>query len=103
MTDAAASNPAQPAPAAPAPAENPATAKVVQLRAAVQERAGALNDWAHDQARTLATTAREKPLAAAGVSAGAAFAAGLVFGLLIARAGPEPTWKERILELRPPW
>ncbi|HTK36694.1 MAG TPA: hypothetical protein VL358_15595 [Caulobacteraceae bacterium] len=101
MTDAAAPNPAQPAPAPPA--EKPATAKVVQLRAAVQERAGALNDWAHDQARTLATTAREKPLAAAGVSAGAAFAAGLVLGLLIARAGPEPSWKERILDLRPHW
>jgi ElaB/YqjD/DUF883 family membrane-anchored ribosome-binding protein len=84
--------------------ENRAGAKVVQLRAKVQEGAAALNGWAHDQARAVATTAKEKPLAAAGISAGAAFAAGLVLGLLLSRAAPpEPTWKDRLLELKPNW
>ena len=101
MTDAV----ANPSVAKPDPedAAAAASAKVVQLRDAVQERADALNGWAHDQARALATTAKEKPLAAAGISAGAAFAAGLVLGLLLARPAPEPSWKERILELKPHW
>ena len=83
--------------------EDRATAKVVELRTKVQEGADALNGWAHDQARTLTTAAKERPLTAAGVSAGAAFAAGLILGLLLARAAPEPSWKERLLELKPSW
>jgi ElaB/YqjD/DUF883 family membrane-anchored ribosome-binding protein len=85
------------------PAESPTGAKVVQLRDAVQERAHALNEWAHDQAHAVAVVAKEQPFAAAGISAGAAFAAGLVLGLLLSRAAPEPSWKDRILELKPHW
>ena len=103
MTDAATTPSLTEAAPAAAEAAEAAAAKVVQLRAKVQEGADALNGWAHDQARTLTAAAKEKPLAAAGISAGAAFAAGLVFGLLLARAAPEPTWKERILELKPRW
>ena len=85
------------------PESDDAAAKVVHLRQAVEEGAEALNGWAHDQAQALAGAARQRPLTAAGVSAGAAFAAGLVLGLVLARAAPEPSWKERILELKPHW
>jgi ElaB/YqjD/DUF883 family membrane-anchored ribosome-binding protein len=98
MTDAAANSAA---PAAAEPAAEKTSAKVVQLRAAVQEGAGALNDWAQDQAKMIGAAAKEKPMTAIGVSAGAAFAAGLVLGLLLVRPSREPTWKERLMELRP--
>ncbi len=79
--------------------------KVVQLRQAVSDRAGAVSDWAQGQAKALANTAKEKPLTAAGVSAGTAFALGLVMGLLLARAAtpPEPDWKDRLMRFKPDW
>ena len=101
MTDAATTSTTA-EPAAQAAVET-ATAKVVELRAKVQEGADALNGWAHDQARAITATARDRPLAAAGISAGAAFAAGLVLGLLLTRAAPEPNWKQRFLDLKPNW
>ena len=54
-------------------------------RGKLEERARALKSWAGDQGQAVAGAVREKPLAVAGVSAGAAFAAGLVFGYLIGR------------------
>ena len=81
------------------------TRKVVQMRRTVQQKAEALNGWAQDQARAFANTAKEKPLATAGVSAGTAFAAGLVVGLLLSRTAPppKPTWRDRLMELKPHW
>lgn len=90
---------------ASAPHEEGRSGKVVQMRQAVQARAGALSDWAQDRAKGLAATAKERPLAAAGVSAGTAFAFGVVVGLLLSRAAapPEPDWKERLMQLKPNW
>lgn len=90
--------------AAPNGARDP-NSKVVQMRRTMQQKAEALNGWAQGQARALATTAKEKPLATAGVSAGTAFAAGLVLGLLLTRSAPppKPTWKDRLMELKPNW
>jgi hypothetical protein len=102
MSEAASPNTNDAAPAANGDAR---TGKVVQLRQAVSERAGAVSDWAQGQARALANTAKEKPLATASVSAGTAFAFGVVVGLLLARAAtpPEPDWKDRLMALKPSW
>jgi hypothetical protein len=54
-------------------------------RAKLEERARALKSWADERGQAAAGLVREKPMAAAGVSAGAAFAVGLVFGYLIGR------------------
>lgn len=49
------------------------------------ERASVARDWASDQTDTLRDTVQTKPFVAVGVSAGTAFAAGLVLGILLAR------------------
>ncbi len=56
-----------------------------QLRRAVTERAGQAKEWALDQTEVIRDTVQTKPFVAVGVSAGTAFAAGLVLGILLAR------------------
>ena len=92
-------------PVANEPTASDARVRAAQLKQAVLERADAVSDWAQDRARLIADTAKEKPLAAAGVSAGAAFAAGLVFGLLLAQAlqPPPRSWRDKVMDLKPGW
>lgn len=49
------------------------------------ERASVARDWASDQGDALRDTVQTRPFVAVGVSAGTAFAAGLVLGILLAR------------------
>ena len=49
------------------------------------EQAGVAKDWASDQTDVLRDTVQTRPFVAVGVSAGTAFAAGLVLGILLAR------------------
>ena len=79
--------------------------RVAHLKQVVRERAGAAADWAQDRAQVIAETAKEKPLATAGVSAGVAFAGGVLLGLLLAQAlQPQPRgWRDRMMDLRPNW
>lgn len=55
-----------------------------ELRRRAKESAEAARVWATDQSEALRGQVAERPLAAVGVSAGAAFAAGLVLGILLA-------------------
>ncbi len=61
-------------------------AAVDKAKAAVADRAEAVSDWAGQQSEALRGAVAEKPFAAVGISAGAAFAAGLLVGLLVAKA-----------------
>ena len=63
---------------------NEASVKAAQLKKAVEERAAAAKDWASDQTEVLRDTVSTRPLTSIGVSAGTAFAAGLVLGILLA-------------------
>lgn len=54
------------------------------IRRRVEESAAAARTWAVDQSQAIRGQVTERPLAAVGVSAGAAFAAGLVLGVLLA-------------------
>ncbi len=56
-----------------------------QVRRAVGEQSAAAREWAADQADVLRDTVQTKPFIAVGVSAGSAFAAGLILGVLLAR------------------
>ena len=55
-----------------------------ELRKRVEDGAAAAKTWATDQGEVLRGHVTERPLAAVGISAGAAFAAGLVVGILLA-------------------
>jgi ElaB/YqjD/DUF883 family membrane-anchored ribosome-binding protein len=55
-----------------------------EIRRRVEEGAAAARTWATDQSHVLRGQVAERPLAAVGISAGAAFAAGLVIGVLLA-------------------
>lgn len=57
-----------------------------QLQRAVQERAEEARRWAADQTEVIRGQVVERPFAAVGVSAGAAFAAGVIVGVLLARS-----------------
>lgn len=61
-------------------------AAVDKARAAVADRAEAVSDWAGQRGEALRGAVADKPLAAVGISAGAAFAAGLLVGILVAKA-----------------
>lgn len=61
-------------------------AAVGKAKAAVADRAEAAVDWAGQQGEALRGAVADKPFAAVGISAGAAFAAGLLVGLLLAKA-----------------
>ncbi len=50
------------------------------------DRSGAARDWALDQSDVLRDTVQTKPFISVGVSAGSAFAAGLIIGILLARS-----------------
>ncbi|MEO6341421.1 MAG: hypothetical protein ABIO39_15370 [Caulobacteraceae bacterium] len=62
-----------------------ASLKAAQLKKVVEERAAAAREWASDQTDVLRDTVSTRPLVSVGVSAGAAFAAGLVLGILLTR------------------
>jgi ElaB/YqjD/DUF883 family membrane-anchored ribosome-binding protein len=62
-----------------------AAERAAQLRQILEDKAGAAKDWASDQTEVLRDTVSTRPLTSIGVSAGAAFAAGLVLGVLLAR------------------
>ena len=70
--------------------------KVDQVRKVVTDKASAAKDWANEQANVardwaadqtdvLRDTVQTKPFVSVGISAGTAFAAGLVIGILLAR------------------
>jgi ElaB/YqjD/DUF883 family membrane-anchored ribosome-binding protein len=55
-----------------------------EIRKRVEESATAAKSWAQDRGEVLRGQVTERPLAAVGISAGAAFAAGVVLGVLLA-------------------
>ena len=59
--------------------------KAAEIRQAVEDRAAAAREWAADQTDVFRDTVQTKPFIAIGVSAGSAFAAGLVLGILLTR------------------
>ncbi len=54
------------------------------IRERVEDSATAARAWAQDRGEVLRGQVAERPLAAVGISAGAAFAAGVVLGVLLA-------------------
>lgn len=58
---------------------------VVRMKQAVQDRAKSVSGWAGEQARAVDRTIHERPVAVASISAGTAFAVGLLLGLLLPR------------------
>lgn len=56
-----------------------------QVRRTANEQSAAAREWAVDQADVLRDTVQTKPFVAVGISAGGAFAAGLILGILLAR------------------
>jgi len=59
-------------------------ARVLQFKQALHDKTAAVSEWALEKADAARGKAAERPLAAAGVSAGAAFVGGLLLGLLMA-------------------
>ena len=62
-----------------------AAAKAAEVRKVVEEGAGVAREWAADQTDVLRDTVQTRPFISVGVSAGTAFAAGLVLGILLMR------------------
>ena len=65
-------------------AKDRAAETAAQLRKMVEEQAAAAREWASREGEVLRGQVTERPLTTIGVSAGAAFAAGLVLGVLLA-------------------
>ncbi len=65
-------------------AKDKAAETAAQLRRSVEERAAQAREWAHREGDVLRGQVTERPLTAVGISAGTAFAAGLIFGVLLA-------------------
>jgi hypothetical protein len=64
------------------------TAKIVQLKEGLRARTEAMGGWAHQRADAVHAAAERRPLATAGLFAGAALIAGVGLGLMLAgRAG----------------
>ena len=61
------------------------TEKAGQAKDWAGDRAGVARDWALDQSDVIRDTVQTKPFISVGVSAGSAFAAGLVLGILLTR------------------
>jgi ElaB/YqjD/DUF883 family membrane-anchored ribosome-binding protein len=64
------------------------TAAAVRTAAAkkwAEGQAGVAKEWAADTTEVLRDTVQERPLTSVGVGAGAAFAAGVILGVLLAR------------------
>lgn len=68
-----------------ASAQERATHTADQVRRTVGEQSAAAREWAADQADVLRDTVQTRPFISVGVSAGSAFAAGLIVGVLLAR------------------
>ena len=64
-------------------AKDRAAETAAQLRRSVEEHAAAAREWATREGEVLRGQVVERPLTTIGVSAGAAFAAGLVLGVLL--------------------
>lgn len=60
-----------------------AAARTEEIRRRVEERAAAAREWAVDQTDVIRDTVQTKPFISVGVAAASAFAAGLVFGVLL--------------------
>jgi ElaB/YqjD/DUF883 family membrane-anchored ribosome-binding protein len=74
---------------APKGAKSRTTAAKASLDQVVDKAADAVGDarqWAEEQSDAVRTFARERPVAAIGISAGAAFLGGLLVGFLVGRA-----------------
>ena len=65
-------------------AKDKAAEAAAQLRRTVEERTAQARDWAIREGDVLRGQVTERPLTTVGISAGAAFAAGLVLGVLLA-------------------
>jgi ElaB/YqjD/DUF883 family membrane-anchored ribosome-binding protein len=65
-------------------AKDKAAETAAQLRKTVEERAAQAREWALRESEVLRGQVTERPLIAVGVSAGTAFAAGLILGVLLA-------------------
>ncbi|HTK34124.1 MAG TPA: hypothetical protein VL358_02405 [Caulobacteraceae bacterium] len=65
-------------------AKEKAAETAAQLRRTVEERAAQAREWAMREGEVLRGQVTERPLTTVGISAGAAFAAGLVLGVLLA-------------------
>jgi ElaB/YqjD/DUF883 family membrane-anchored ribosome-binding protein len=65
-------------------AKDKAAETAAQLRRAMEERAAQAREWAVKEGEVIRGQVTERPLIAVGVSAGTAFAAGLVLGVLLA-------------------
>jgi ElaB/YqjD/DUF883 family membrane-anchored ribosome-binding protein len=65
-------------------AKEKAAETAAQLRRTVEERAARAREWAVREGEVIRGQVAERPLFTVGVSAGAAFAAGLVLGVLLA-------------------
>ena len=66
-------------------AASKAADKAVEVRKVVEEGATVAREWAGDQTDVLRDTVQTRPFVSVGVSAGTAFAAGLVLGILLMR------------------
>lgn len=73
-----------PATTASSPETAHSGARILQFRQALHDKTAAVSGWASEKAGSVREKAAERPLAAAGVSAGAAFVGGLAIGLLLA-------------------
>ena len=65
-------------------AKDKAAETAAQVRRAVEERAAQAREWALKEGDVLRGQVTERPLTSVSISAGAAFAAGLVLGVLLA-------------------
>jgi hypothetical protein len=68
----------------PTTPSSPPTARILQFKQALHDKTAAMSGWASEKAGSVRGKAAERPLATAGVSAGAAFVGGLAVGLLLA-------------------
>jgi hypothetical protein len=59
------------------------TAKIVQFKEALRARTEAMGGWAHQRADAVHAAAERRPLATAGLLAGAALIAGVGLGLML--------------------
>jgi hypothetical protein len=66
------------------PTQRP-TARILQFKQALREKTAAVGDWATGRAGAVHDRAAQRPLATAGILAGAAFVGGVTLGLLLGR------------------
>ena len=60
------------------------TGRILEFKQALHDKTAAVGGWATERAGAVRETAAGRPLATAGISAGAAFVGGLALGLLLA-------------------